>query len=403
MLTGRPLARYKVIDLTQARAGPVAVRQLADWGADVLMVESPGRDGGMGSRDGADFQNLHRGKRSLGLDLKSAEGREIFYKLVADADLVFENFRPQVKYKLGVDYETLSRVNPRLVYVSISGFGQSGPYRDRPSVDQIAQGMGGLMSLTGLPGQGPVRAGIAVSDCAAGLYGALGAMVALLDREATGRGRWVQTSLIESLIAFSDFQAARWTVDKVVAGQAGNDHPTFAPMGLFATSDGAVNIAVLGGDMFERFCEVAGQPDLKADPRFSSGKARARHRDDLTRVIEEIVHLRSSAYWVEALNAVGVPCGFVYRMNEVFDDPQVRHLQLAQSVQHPRNGAIDLIGQPVSISGLDATLTRCAPERGQDTREVLEELGFSAAIIDDLLFRGIVTHTTTVRNAPPAE
>jgi len=390
MLTHRPLARYKILDLTQARAGPVAVRQLSDWGADVLMIESVGRDGAMGGRDGSDFQNLHRGKRSLSLDLKTDEGREILYRLVADADLLFENFRPQVKYKLGVDYETLSAINPRLVYVSISGFGQSGPYRDRPSVDQIAQGMGGLMSVTGLPGQGPVRAGIAVSDCAAGLYGALGAMVALLDREVTGQGRWVQTSLIESLIAFSDFQAARATVDKVAPAQAGNDHPTFAPMGLFPTADGAVNIAVLGADMFDRFCEVADQEALRTDPRFSSGKARAQNRAALNLAIKEVVRLRPSAYWVEALNAVGVPCGFVYRMDEVFDDPQVRHLELAEGVEHPRRGLINLIGQPISISGLDGSLTRCAPERGEHTREVLEEIGLEAAAIDDLVARRIV-------------
>jgi formyl-CoA transferase len=304
--------------------------------------------------------------------------------------LVFENFRPQVKYKLGVDYETLCRINPRLIYVSISGFGQSGPYRDRPSVDQIAQGMGGLMSVTGLPGQGPVRAGIAVSDCAAGLYGALGAMVALLDREVTGQGRWVQTSLIESLIAFSDFQAARVTVDKVTPGQSGNDHPTVAPMGLYPTSDGSVNIAVLGAEMFNRFCDVANQQALTTDPRFSSGKARAQNRAALNLAIEEIVRLRPSAFWVEALNAVGVPCGFVYRMDEVFEDPQVRHLQVTEGVEHPRRGLIDLIGQPISISGLDGSMTRCAPERGEHTRQVLEGLGFEVAVIDDLLARKIV-------------
>lgn len=385
-----PLARYKVLDLTQARAGPVAVRQFADWGADVLMIEGGQASDLMGVRDGSDFQNLHRGKRSLSLDLKTDEGRRIFYRLVAEADVVFENFRPEVKYKLGVDYETLNEINPRLVYVSISGFGQSGPYRDRPSVDQIAQGMGGLMSVTGLPGQGPVRAGIAVSDCAAGLYGALGAMTALLDREATGRGRWVQTSLIESLIALSDFQAARWTADHDAAGQAGNDHPSLAPMGLFSTSDGAVNIAAAGGVMFERFCEAAGSHPLKDDPRFADHKARVENREALTLAVADIIRQRSSAHWVEALNTAGVPCGFVYRMDEVFDDPQVRHLGLAQTVEHPRRGAIDLIGQPLSMSGIDASLTRCAPDRGEHTREVLTALGFDVGEIEGLVDRGVV-------------
>jgi formyl-CoA transferase len=270
-----PLARFKVLDLTRARAGPAAVRQFADWGADVLMVEGREPLELSGHRDSSDFQNLHRGKRSLSLDLKSQEGREIFYRLVRDADVVFENYRPEVKHRLGVDYETLRAINPRLVYVSISGFGQEGPYRDRPAVDQIVQGMAGLMSVTGLPGQGPVRAGIAVSDCAAGVYGALGAMMALLEREATGEGRWVRTSLLQSLIGLTDFQAARWLTDGEVPDQAGNDHPSMAAMGLFPTADGSVNIAAAGASLFQRFCRAAGAEGLLADPRFADSRARA--------------------------------------------------------------------------------------------------------------------------------
>jgi formyl-CoA transferase len=384
-----PLARFKVLDLTRARAGPAAVRQFADWGADVLMVEGREPLELSGHRDSSDFQNLHRGKRSLSLDLKSQEGREIFYRLVRDADVVFENYRPEVKHRLGVDYETLRAINPRLVYVSISGFGQEGPYRDRPAVDQIVQGMAGLMSVTGLPGQGPVRAGIAVSDCAAGVYGALGAMMALLEREATGEGRWVRTSLLQSLIGLTDFQAARWLTDGEVPDQAGNDHPSMAAMGLFPTADGSVNIAAAGASLFQRFCRAAGAEGLLADPRFADSRARAANRDALAEEIRAITRTRSSAHWIEVLNAGGVPCGPVYRMDEVFADPQVQGLGLAQPVDHPRLGRLTLVGQAIEIADAAPRL-EAAPDHGAHTEAVLAGLGYDAAAIEGLRGRGIV-------------
>jgi formyl-CoA transferase len=385
-----PLSRIKVLDLTHARAGPVAVRQFADWGADVLMIEGQGKDGSLlGRRDGSDFQNLHRGKKSLSLDLKSDEGREIFYRLARDADVVVENFRPGVKHRLKVDYETLSAINPRLVYVSVSGFGQEGPYRDRPSVDQIAQGMAGLMSVTGLPGQGPVRAGIAVADCAAGIYAAFGGMMALYEREATGRGRWVQTSLLQALIGLVDFQAARWLVDGEAPGQAGNDHPTISPMGLLPTADGAVNIAAAGGSLFGRFCGAAGAEHLLADARFADEDARRRNAEALVEEIRAITRTRSSAEWVETLNAAGVPCGPVYRMDEVFADPQVRSLGLAQAVEHPTLGRLELVGQPVEVAG-ETPVLRPAPAYGADTEAVLAALGYDAETIADLRARRVV-------------
>jgi crotonobetainyl-CoA:carnitine CoA-transferase CaiB-like acyl-CoA transferase len=384
-----PLERFKVLDLTRARAGPAAVRQFADWGADVLMIEGHSQLDLSGHRDSSDFQNLHRGKRSLSLDLKSPEGREVFYRLVRDADVLFENYRPDVKHRLGVDYETLRAINPRLVYVSISGFGQEGPYRERPAVDQIVQGMAGLMSITGLPGQGPVRAGIAVSDCAAGVYGALGAMMALLEREATGEGRWVRTSLLQSLIGLTDFQAARWLTDSEVPEQAGNDHPSMTPMGLFPTADGAVNIAAAGASLFGRFCEAAGAEALLADPRFADSKARAVNRDALAEEIRAITRSRSSADWIETLNAHGVPCGPVYRMDEVFADPQVQGLRLSQPVDHPRLGRLSLVGQPIEVDGALPHLTP-APDRGADTDAVLAGLGYDADAISGLRARGVV-------------
>jgi formyl-CoA transferase len=385
-----PLARFKVLDLTRARAGPAAVRQFADWGADVLMIEGGEALELTGQRDSSDFQNLHRGKRSLSLDLKREEGRAIFYRLVETADVLFENYRPQVKRRLKIDYETLRAINPRLVYVSISGFGQEGPYRDRPGVDQIAQGMGGLMSVTGLPGQGPVRAGIAVADVSAGLFAALGAMTALLEREVTGEGRWVSTSLLQAMIAQCDFQAARFLTEGEAPGQAGNDHPSFTPMGLFPTADGFINLAAAGAALFARFCKAAGAERLLSDARFADSAARARNAAELAEEIRAILRQKPSSHWIEALNAAGVPCGPVYRMDEVFADPQVRSLGIAQEVAHPRLGRVGLVGQPIEVQGVDATLRAPAPEPGADTDAVLAELGFDAAQVAELRARGVV-------------
>jgi len=390
MTDALPLARFKVLDLTRLRSGPTAVRQFADWGAQVLMVETKGgaTDVGTGRRS-SDFQNLNRNKRSIELDLKTPEGLEIFYRLADEADVVFENFRPDVKRRLKIDYETLAARNTRLVYVSVSGFGQDGPYADRPGLDQIVQGMGGLMSITGLPGQGPVRAGIAVADSAAGLYGALGAMTALLEREVTGKGRWVRTSLLQAQIAMLDFQAARWLVEGEVPGQAGNDHPTASPMGLFETSDGVINLAVTGQEMFERFCRALGAPQLIDDPRFDR-RGRSRNRAPLNAEITEITRRKPVTYWIEVLNGAGVPCGPVNRMDEVFADPQVQHLGIVRAVTHPSLGELKLVGQPMEISGLDGGPQSAAPDAGQHSQAVLEELGYGQPQIEALRRKGVI-------------
>ena len=385
-----PLARYRVLDLTRVRSGPTAVRQFADWGAQVVMIEAKtGSADIAGPRDRSDFQNLHRNKRSLCLDLKTKRGRDVFFRLAERADLVFENFRPEVKHRLGIDYDALHRINPRLVYVSISGFGQDGPYRARPGLDQIIQGMGGLMSVTGLAGQGPVRAGIAVSDSSAGLYGALGAMVALLEREVTGVGRWVSTSLLQAQIAMLDFQASRWLVEGEVAEQGGNDHPTAAPMGLFRTADGLINLAASGQRSFETLCAALKLTHLVTDPRFAA-RARAKNRAALNAEIEAVTRTRTSADWIETLNAVGIPCGPVNRIDEVFQDPQVKHSGIAQSVIHPRLGPLTLVGQPIELLGVDSALRTSAPELGQHSREVLAEYGFSGDEIESLMADGVI-------------
>ena len=386
-----PLSRFKVIDLTRVRAGPTCVRQLADWGAEVIKIEAAEGDGGLGgARHGPDFQNLHRNKRSITLDLKKPQGLEVLHRLIKDADVVVENFRPDVKHRLKLDYESLRKINPRLVYGSVSGFGQDGPYRDRPGFDQIAQGMGGLMSITGLPGQGPVRVGIPVADLTAGIFCAMGILIALLEREESGEGQYVESSLLSAQIAMLDFQAARWLIAREIPGQAGNNHPTSIPTGVFKTKDGHINIAAAGAEMFQRLCKALGAPNLAADPDYSSDKGRLKNRDKLNAAIEEITKTKTSAEWIALINAAGVPSGPIYRMDEVFADPQVQHLGIAQPVDHPTLGRIDLVGQAVTLSRTPSRLHSATPERGEHTDAVLRELGYDDQAVAALRRDGVV-------------
>jgi len=391
--TALPLARYTILDLTRARAGPTCVRQLVDWGARAIKVEMPGgRDGdGMGgNRHGFDFQNLHRGKDAITLNLRDPEGVAIFKRLAKDADIIVENYRPDVKRRLGIDYEDIRAVNPRIIYGSISGFGQSGPYRDRPGVDQIAQGMGGLMSITGLPGQGPVRVGIPIADLCSGIFLAQGILVALIERETTGQGKWVHTSLLEAQLSMLDFQASRWLVAKEVPPQAGNNHPTGIPTGVFETKDGHINIAAAGDDLYGRFCNAIGRPDYRTDARFSTARARSKNRDEMMAVLMPITRLKTSAEWIQILNDAGVPCGPIYRIDEAFADPQVQHLQMEQPVTSPVLGDLTILGHPVSHGPKRLPIRKSAPELGQDNDGILGKLGFGPDQIKDLAKRGVI-------------
>jgi formyl-CoA transferase len=389
MLASDALSHLTVLDLTRVRAGPTAVRQLADWGAQVIKVEMPPAldegEGVGGPRDGSDFQNVHRNKRGITLNLKSAEGVAILKRLASCADILVENYRPDVKIKLGIDYATMAAVNPRLIYASISGYGQDGPYRLRPGFDQIAQGMGGLMSITGLPGQGPVRVGIPIADLCAGIFCAWGIAVAVIEREKSGKGQWVQSSLLQAQLFMLDFQAARWLMQGEVARQAGNNHPTSIPTGVFRTRDGHLNVAASGGRIWLRLCEAIGAPELAEHPDYETGALRSEHRERLHVDIEQRLAARTTAEWVEVLNAAGVPCGPIYAIDEAFADPQVRQLGMVQEV-----GDVPYLGQPVTLSRTPSRVVAHPPALGEHTAEVLREIGFDDAGIARLKSEGIV-------------
>ena len=388
------LSHIRVIDLTRVRSGPTAVRQLADWGADVIKVEAPESvepDGALGaSRHTSDFQNLHRNKRSITLNLKQPEAIEILMKLVETSDVVVENFRPDVKERLGVDYESLKSRNPKIILASISGFGQDGPYAKRPGFDQIAQGMGGLMSITGAPGEGPMRVGIPVADLTAGLFCAMGIQTALLEREKSGLGQWVNTSLLQAQIFMLDFQAARWLSENHVAGQAGNNHPTSVPTGVFKTSDGSINLAVAGETIWKRFAEAVDKGEWLEMDEFKNAKERLKNRDYLNKLIEEVTITKTSDEWVKKLEKVGVPCGPINSIDKVFDDPQVKHLGIAQSIETIPFGQTQLVGQPFNLSRSPSIMKQRPPEKGEHNEDVLLDLGYSSEELDELKSKNII-------------
>jgi crotonobetainyl-CoA:carnitine CoA-transferase CaiB-like acyl-CoA transferase len=378
----KALERFTVLDLTRVRSGPTCVRQLADWGARIVKIETPPHlsegEGPGGPREGSDFQNLQRNKRSITLDLKSPQGLAAFKRLVAQADVVVENFRPDVKTRLGIDYESLKTINKRIILTSISGFGQDGPYEKRPGFDQIAQGMGGLMSVTGAPGGGPMRVGIPVADLSAGLFAALGTLTALLEREVSGEGQWVSTSLLQAQIFMLDFQAARFLTEGQVAKQAGNNHPTSIPTGVFKTSDGYLNIAVTGQAIWERFCNAVGHPEWVENPDFKTSKLRSQNRDALNAGIDRATAAKTSAEWVDIFNKAGVPCGPIYAIDQVFADPQVKHLGIAQESARSDGSRLGLVGQPFTLSRTPSKIAMRPPDLGEHTDEILTEFGFSA-------------------------
>ena len=371
------LSDISVLDLSRVRSGPTCVRQLCDWGARVIKIEPPEDTSEMGGpRNGPDFQNLHRGKESLTLNLKSKEGNKIFRKLLITADVVVENFRPEVKNKLGLDYETLSNINPAIILASVSGFGQEGPYKQRPGFDQVAQGMSGLMSITGEPGSGPMRVGIPLADLSAGLFAAQGIMLALYERQSSGIGQWVKTSLLQSQIFMLDFQAARYAMNREIPGQAGNNHPTSIPTGVFKTKDGYINIAASGEAIWQKLAKALGHDEWISDPLYITALARSKNRNQLGKKIDEITIHRTTSFWVNLLNEQGVPCGPIYSIDEMFSDPQVSYLNISQPVINTDLEEIPVMTQPVSLSRTPSSLSKAAPKIGEDTNKILAELGY---------------------------
>ncbi|MFT4096622.1 MAG: CoA transferase [Rhodoblastus sp.] len=381
-----PLSHIRVLDLSRVRAGPTCVKFLGDFGADVVKIERTDGEGDpMGdNRFSSDYVNAQRNKRGITLDLKRPEGVAVLKKLVETADVVVENFRPDVKHRLGIDYESLSAVNPRLVYTSISAFGETGPYSKRPGFDLIAQGMGGLMWLTGYAGKGPLRIGTSPADLSAGIFAAMGTMIALLERERSGKGQWVQSNLLASQIMLLDYQAMTWLMDKRLPQQRGNDHPQIVPTGVYRSKDGYFTLSTVGNDSYLRLCKAIDAPELGTDPRFLTAPLREQNRDAMNAAIEEATLKRTSAEWVEILNATGVPAGPIYKLDEMFLDPQVKETGIVQPLDHPKLGKIDILGQPIKLSRTPATFRRAPPELGEHTDEVLAESGFSAEEIAEL-------------------
>lgn len=393
-----PLQHLTVLDLTIARAGPTAARLLSDWGARVIKIEPPQRDSGAGSsptggRRGSDEQNLHRNKQSLALDLKSPQGQQVFYNLASQADIIVENFRSDVKFRLGIDYQTIRQHNPGIIYASISGFGQEGPDAARPGVDQIVQGMSGLMSITGEPGGGPMRVGVAISDTAAGMFLGQGILLALLHRERTGEGQWVHTSLLEAMLNKLDFQGARYTMKGEVAEQQGNDHPTQVPMGTFDAADGHINVAAFGEVMWTRFCTALQADELQAHPDFQSAGERARNRAELKVAMNAVTSQFTTDELITRLNDAGVPCGAIHSIGEAFETDQVKYLQMAKPAPHPELGDIHLLRSPINLSRFPhpASFDRAAPDTGADSSQVLSEMGYNQDQIDDLRSAGVIT------------
>ena len=386
------LSSITVLDLTLARAGPTCVRHLADWGAKVIRIEPPLEFGEdiAGDRDGFDFQNLHRNKRMLQLNLKSSEGHAVFMNLVRRADVVVENMRVPVKHRLKISWDDVRAVNPRIVYGSISGFGQTGPYAERGGVDQIAQGMGGLMSITGAPGQGPMRVGIPIADLTAGNILAFAIMMALYDRERTGFGRWVQTSLLESQIFMLDFQAARWLMNREVPGQTGNEHPTGVPTGVFPASDGFINISASFGRLWEKLCDTVGNPDWKNKPEWKTQAGRMADRVALNAAIGAATAEKSMSYWLEAFAKVGIPSGPIYTIDQVFSDPQVQHLCMTAQFNQPDGGSATLLASPVNVEGTDPSTGDAARMRGADNEAILKEIGYSDQQISAMCASGVI-------------
>jgi formyl-CoA transferase len=407
--TERALSDVRVLDLTRVLAGPWCTQALADLGADVIKVERPGigddtrswgppflKDrAGHETSDAAYYLAANRGKRSVTLDIACAEGQAIVRKLAAVSDVLVENYKAGQLAKYGLDYATLAKINPRLIYCSITGFGQDGPYKDRAGYDFIIQGMGGLMSITGerddLPGGGPQKAGVAVSDLMTGMYATVGILAALAQRTRTGVGQRIDMALLDSLVSMLANMNTNYLTTGKAPGRAGNAHANIVPYQVFAASDGHVIVGVGNEGQYAKFCEIAECSELATDPRFLRNADRVRNRAVLIPLLEQAVRRRPVAYWVERLERAGVPCGPINSIAQALADPQIVARGLVVELPHPLAGTVSVVGTPIRMSGSPPALERAPPTLGQHTEEVLRELaGVDAATLSSMRARKIV-------------
>lgn len=390
-----PLSHIKILDLTRFVAGPFCTQLLADMGAEVVKIESPDRgdetrhQGAVVNGESWYFVGLNRNKKSLTLDLKSKEGKEIFRRLAEEADVVVENFRPGVMRNFGFDYENLSKINPRLIYCGISGFGKDGPYALRPAFDFIAQGLSGFMSITGFPDREPVRTGIPISDSVAGIYAAFGILAAVVAREKTGRGQEIQTSLVDAMVSILSYLSAEYFALGKIPQRFGNDHPVLCPYGTFPAADGYINIAPSGEHMWERLAQALGLTEMARDPRFQTNALRLQNRQELNRRVTEITSRKPMAEWIEFLNKEGVPCGPINNLAQALEDPQIQHQKMVLTVDQP-TGRMRILGFPVKLSETPAALQRPAPNLGEHTGEILARIGFSENQVQEFKRKGAI-------------
>ena len=384
-----PLAGVKVLDMTEHMAGPYCTMILADMGADVIKLERPGagdssRAMGDGSERNPYFRYINRNKQSLTLDYKAPRGREIFLKLVAGMDVLVENYRPTVMDRAGLGYETLRKENPRLIYAQLSGFGSDGPYREKGGFDLIAQGMGGIMHVTGEPDGPPTSVGLPICDLGTGMWGAQGVLAALYERQRTGQGQKIECSLLETAVAFSSWTSAGWLADHVEPARMGSRHRQNAPYQRFETKDGYMMIGAAGQGIWERCAKALGHPEWADDPRFRRGPDRRKNRFVLEKEITAVLATAPSAHWIKALDDAGVPCGPVYNYEQLFADPQVQHREMVVHVDDAELGRVPHIRTPVRMSASDVSVRVTAPKLGQHTDKILAGLGYAAADIDAL-------------------
>ncbi len=391
-----PLSGIKVVDMTRVLAGPFCTMTLADLGADVIKIERPGN--GDDSRafgphqhgESAYFMSINRGKKSLTLDLKAEKGREILLKLVSQADVLVENFKPGVMKKLGLDYDILSKHNPRLIYCASSGFGQSGPYSSRPAYDLIIQGMGGLMSITGPDASMPTKVGSSIADIFAGVFSAIGILSALHVRNTTGRGQMVDVAMLDCMVSILENAVARYTVSGIDPEPIGNRHPSIAPFASIKTSDGFINVACGNDNLWKKLCEIIKRPDLAADSRYETNHSRCENMPDLLPALNEAMHSQSSAHWLEKLEAGHVPAGPINSISQVLADPQVLARNMLVELTHPVAGKIKIPGSPIKLSETPAEVKVPAPLLGQHNNEILQDLGYSTEQIAELKEHGVI-------------